>query len=80
MPLRSCIALRSHRWRFAAVSATATPKLLKKRGETFRDRLVGGMVLGPEPLSEFHQPWRSGQDLATFGLPGPSLAALPTPD
>jgi hypothetical protein len=28
-------------------------KLLQERGETFRDRLVGGIVLGPEPLPDF---------------------------
>ena len=38
-------------------SVTATPKLLQERGETFRDRLVGGTVLGPQPLPQFPQPW-----------------------
>ena len=46
---------------------TATLKLLQERGETLRDTLVGGIVLGPEPLPDFPQPWRSGQDVATFG-------------
>jgi hypothetical protein len=41
-------------------SVTATPKLLQERGETLRDRLVDGIVLGPEPLPEFAQPWPSG--------------------
>jgi hypothetical protein len=50
----------------------ATPKLLQERGETFRDRLVGGIVLGPEPLLEFPHPWPSGQDVTTFG---PTYAA-----
>jgi hypothetical protein len=59
---------------FAGHSVTATLKLLEKRGETFRDRLVGGIVLGPEPLPEFPQPWPSGQDVATFGLARPTLA------
>ncbi len=67
---------------FAGHSGTATLKLLQERGETFRDTLVGRIVLGPEPLPEFHQPWRSGQYVATFGLPRPTLPALdrPTPD
>jgi len=67
---------------FAGHSGTATPKLLQERGETFRDTLVGRIVLGPEPLPEFHQPWHSGQYVATFGLPRPTLPALdrPTPD
>jgi hypothetical protein len=67
---------------FAGHSVAATRKLLQERGETFRDRLVGGIVLGPEPLPEFPQPWPSGQDVTTFGLPRPTLPALdrPTPD
>jgi hypothetical protein len=59
---------------------TATLKLLQERGETLRDTLVGGIVLGPEPLPDFPQPWRSGQDVATFGLARPTLPALATTD
>jgi hypothetical protein len=59
------------------VTATATPKLLQERGETFRDRLVGGIVFGPEPLLEFPHPWPSGQDVTTFGLARPTLPARP---
>ena len=44
---------------FAGHSGTATLKLLQERGETFRDALVGRIVLGPEPLPEFHQPCMS---------------------
>jgi hypothetical protein len=51
---------------FPGHSVTATRKLLQERGETFRDRLVGGTVLGPQPLPEFPQPWPSGQDVTTF--------------
>jgi hypothetical protein len=54
-------------------------KLLQERGETFRDRLVGGIVLGPEPLPEFPQPWPSGQDVTTFGLARLTLPALAPP-
>jgi len=36
----------------AAHSVTATLKFLQERDETFRDRLVGGIVLGPEPLPD----------------------------
>jgi hypothetical protein len=61
---------------FAGHSVAATRKLLQERGETFRDRLVGGIVLGPEPLPEFPQPWPSGQDVTTFGLARPTLPAL----
>ena len=53
---------------FAGHSGTATLKLLQERGETFRDTLVGHIVLGPKPLPEFHQPWRSGQYVATFDV------------
>jgi hypothetical protein len=55
---------------FAGHSGTATLKLLQERDETFRDTLVGRIVLGPEPLPE----WRSGQYVATFGLPRPARA------
>ena len=34
---------------------TGTLKLLQERGETFRDRLVGGIVFSPEPMPEFAQ-------------------------
>ena len=61
-------------------SVATTRKLLQKRGETFRDRLVGGTVLGPQPLPEFPQPWRSGQDVPTFGLARPTLLALAPTD
>jgi hypothetical protein len=52
----------------AGHSVTATLKLVQERGETFRDRLVDGIVLGPEPLPDFPQPRPSGQDVATFEL------------
>ena len=55
-------------------------KLLQERGETFGDRLVGGTVLGPQPLPEFPQPWPSGQDLTRFGLARPTLLALAPKD
>ena len=55
-------------------------KLLQERGETFRDRLVGGTLLGPQPLPEFPQPWPSGQDLTRFGLARPTLLALAPKD
>lgn len=42
----------------------------------FRDRLVGGIVLGPKPLLEFPQPWPSGQDVHDAGLAQPTLPAL----
>jgi hypothetical protein len=35
---------------FAGQSVTATLKFFQERGETFRDRLVDGIVPGPEPL------------------------------
>jgi hypothetical protein len=62
----------------AGHSVTVTFKLLQERGEMFRDRLVGGIVLGPEPLSEFPQPWPSGQDVTT--LARPTLPALALTD
>jgi hypothetical protein len=37
--------------------------LLQERGETFRDRLIDGIVLRREPLPEFPQPWPSGNPL-----------------
>ena len=49
-------------------------KLLQERGETFRDRLVGGIVLGPEPLPDFPQSWPSGQDVTNVRT-GPAYAA-----
>jgi hypothetical protein len=64
----------------AGQSVTVTLKLFQERGETFRDRLVDGIVPGPEPFPNFPQPWPSGQDVATFGLARPTLPALPTTD
>jgi hypothetical protein len=49
-------------------------KLLQERGETFRDRLVGGIVLGPEPLADFPQSSPSGQDVTNVRT-GPADAA-----
>jgi hypothetical protein len=60
----------------AGQSVTATLKLLQERGEMFRDRLVGSIVLGPKPLLEFPQPWPSGQDVHDAGLAQPTLPAL----
>jgi hypothetical protein len=51
---------------FAGQSVTATLKLFQERGETFRDRLVDGIVPGPEPLPDFPQPWPSSQDVPTW--------------
>jgi hypothetical protein len=70
------VSRRSSAAGFVGHSVAATRKLLQERGETFRDRLVGGIVLGPEPLPEFPQPWPSGQDVTTFGLARPTLPAL----
>jgi hypothetical protein len=53
---------------FAGHSVTATLKLLQERGETFRDRLFYGILLGPEPLRDSQQPRPSGEDVTTFGL------------
>jgi hypothetical protein len=39
---------------------TATLKLFQERGETVRDRLIDGIVPGPEPLPDFPQPWPLG--------------------
>jgi hypothetical protein len=44
--------------RFAGHSVTA--KLFQERGETVRDRLIDGIVPGPEPLPDFPQPWPLG--------------------
>jgi hypothetical protein len=65
---------------FAGHSVAATLKLFQERGETLRDGLVGGIVLGPEPLPDFPQPWASGQDVATLGLIRPTLPARTTTD
>jgi hypothetical protein len=46
----------------AGQSVTATLKLFQERGETFRDRLVDGIVPGPEPLPNFPQPWPFGPE------------------
>ena len=70
------VSRRSSAAGFAGHSVAATRKLLQERGETFRDRLIGGIVLGPEPLPEFPQPWPPGQDVTTFGLARPTLPAL----
>jgi hypothetical protein len=43
-------------------------QLLQERGETFRDRLVGGIVLGSEPIARVPAAMASGQDVTTFGL------------
>ncbi len=72
------IVRRSSAVGFAGQSVTATLKLFQERGETFRDRLVDGIVPGPEPLPDFPQPWHFGQDVTTFGLARPTLPALAT--
>ena len=64
--------------RFAGHSVTATLKLFQERGETVRDRLIDGIVPGPEPLPDFPQPWPLGQDVTTFGMARPTLPALAT--
>jgi hypothetical protein len=42
-------------------------KLFQERGETFRDGVVDRIVLCPQALPDFPQPWASAQDVATFG-------------
>jgi hypothetical protein len=59
-------------------SVTATLKLFQERGETVRDRLIDGIVPGPEPLPDFPQPWPLGQNVTTFGMARPTLPALAT--
>jgi hypothetical protein len=50
------------------ISGGGPLSLLQEGGETFRDRLFDGAVLGLEPLPNCQQPRRSGQDvLALFG-------------
>jgi hypothetical protein len=52
---------------FAGRSAPTTLKLFQERGEMFRDGVVDRIVLGPEHLPDFPQPWASAQDVARFG-------------
>jgi hypothetical protein len=41
-------------------------QLLQERGETFRDRLFDGTVIGLEPLPDCQQPRPPGQDVIAF--------------
>ncbi len=55
-------------------------ELLQERGETFRDSLLDGTVLGPKPYPDCPQPWASGQDVTRFGLARPMLPVLAATD
>ena len=55
-------------------------ELLQERGETFRDSLLDGTVLGPKPYPDCPQPWASGQDVTRFGLARPMLPVLVATD
>jgi len=55
-------------------------ELLQERGETFRDSLLDGIVLGPEPYPDCPQPWALGQDVTMFGLARPRLPVLAATD
>src|SRR5262245_12773822 len=65
---------------FAGHSVAATLKLFQKCGETFRDRLVGDIVLRSEPSPDCPQPWPSGQNVTRFGLARLTLPALAPTD
>jgi hypothetical protein len=55
-------------------------ELFQERGETFRDSLLDGIVLGPEPYPDCPQPWASSQDVTMFGLARPRLPVLAATD
>ena len=65
---------------FAGHSVAATLKLFQECGETFRDRLVGDIVLRSEPSPDCPQPWPSGQNVTRFGLARLTLPALAPTD
>jgi hypothetical protein len=71
--IREGATSRSTTARFAGRSATATLKLFQERGETFPAGVVDRIVLGPEALPDFPQPWASAQDVDV--RIGPSRAA-----